>query len=244
MGKRPDAVSVIFEDDELLVLEKPSGWVVNDASTVGDTPVVQRWLSDNYSHETIGEKVFRCGIVHRLDKDTSGVLITAKKKAAFRALQNQFKQRSVSKTYKALVHGKVEPLTGSVKAPVGRLPWNRERFGVLPGGRAAETKYSVVAHYGKSDEKSYYSLLDVFPITGRTHQIRIHMKYLKHPVVSDVFYAGRKRSRSDLKWCPRLFLHAAKIEFLHPKTKRKVEFVSPLPQELEDVIDGLESLDS
>ncbi len=136
-----------------------------------------------------------------------------------------------------MVHGKVEPAQGEIKAPVGRLPWRRDRFGVLAGGRAAETSYQVIGYYQIKNEP--LSLVELFPKTGRTHQIRVHLRYLGHPIVADTFYAGRKRSREDKKWCPRLFLHASKIGFKHPQTGKRVVFKSELPPELEQVLQFL-----
>jgi 23S rRNA pseudouridine1911/1915/1917 synthase len=221
-------MKVIFEDESLLVLDKPAGVVVNRAKTTKDE-TIQDWLEGylKLKDRGIGD---RAGIVHRLDKETSGVLVVAKTKGVFENLQAQFKARKVKKEYTALVHGKVEIKTGTIEVPVGRLPWNRERFGVLPGGRAAETKYRVKEYYKKGGED--FSLLILKPKTGRTHQIRIHLKYLGYPIVSDTFYAGRKRARADRQWCPRVFLHAAKIVFNHPVSKKRVEHTSELPREL------------
>ena len=161
----------------------------------------------------------------------------AKTKEAFYNLQKQFKERRVAKKYQALVHGKVEMGEGEIKAPVGRLPWRRNRFGVLPGGREAATEYKVLENYETKEGK--YSLLELSPKTGRTHQIRIHLKYLGHPIVGDTFYAGRKTARRDRVWCPRLFLHASEISFLHPKTGKRVSFESQLPADLGAVLTSL-----
>ncbi|MBU0569349.1 RluA family pseudouridine synthase, partial [Patescibacteria group bacterium] len=177
---------IIFQDDYLLILDKPSGWIVNEATTTKDTPVIQTWLKTNFDYEIAKNSEFRSGFVHRIDKETSGILVVAKTKQAFRNLQEQFKQRTAAKTYTALTHGKIEIEEGVINVPVGRLPWNRERFGVLPGGRSAETFYKVIAGYML--HTTCYSLLELFPKTGRTHQIRIHLKYLGHSIVSDDFY--------------------------------------------------------
>ncbi len=229
---------IIFEDDYLLILSKPSGWIVNDASTVGETPTIQAWLSGKHDFLISKSREFRSGIVHRLDKETSGVLVVAKNKRVFVELQRQFKEREVKKKYLALVHGRVVPREGSVSVPVGRLPWNRERFGVLPGGRPSLTRYKVTGDYRRGEEK--FSLIELFPETGRTHQIRIHMKYLGHPLVSDSFYAGRKTARRDRIWCPRLFLHASEIVIGHPQDGRKINVKAKLPGDLQSVVDKLE----
>ena len=224
---------VIFQDSSFLVLDKPSGWIVNSASTTTTQPVVQDWLEKNFKYPLIGDKEARSGIVHRLDKETSGILIVAKTKEAFENLQSQFKERKVEKTYVALAHGDIEPKEGKIEASVGRLPWRRERFGVFPGGREATTNYKVLKVLTKDNEK--YSLVELHPKTGRTHQIRIHLKFIGHPIVGDNFYAGRKTSRDDRLWCPRLFLHAKAITFFHPKTNEKIAFESKLPEELDRV---------
>jgi 23S rRNA pseudouridine1911/1915/1917 synthase len=226
---------IIFEDEDILLLNKPSGVVVNRANTTKE-PTVQDWLEKylKLKDEGVGG---RAGIVHRLDKGTSGILIVAKTTTAFENIQRQFKERSVEKSYQCLVHGKIEIKKGQINVPVGRLPWNRERFGVLPGGRTAETDYEVINYY--KNDKDIFSLVNVFPRTGRTHQIRIHMKYLGYPLVADDFYAGRRTSREDKTWCPRLFLHAKSISFVHPRTNRKLSFQANIPNDLKKVLQKL-----
>jgi len=229
---------VIFEDEEIMVLNKPSGWIVNDSATVGEQPVIQSWIKSNFKFPIAGSKDQRNGIVHRLDKETSGCLVVAKTGDAFENLQGQFKERRVEKTYLALAHGKVFPAKDEINVPVGRLPWRRDRFGVLPGGRDSLTHYKLVTYYSKGSDD--YSLLALKPKTGRTHQIRIHLKYLGYPIVSDEFYAGRRTAREDRKWCPRLFLHAKGISFFHPKTNKKVSFEADLHKDLQEALDSLE----
>lgn len=254
---------ILYEDKEILVISKPSGMVVNNAqSVVGET--VQDWIEEyqklkiKYQKDT--EFGVRSGVVHRLDKETSGVLLIAKTPEAFQELQKQFKDREVEKTYVALVHGAVAPLEGVIKAPLGRLPWNRERFGVLPGGREAETGYKVISVFRfqvpgvglsgdrltgkpKTDSRNpipEYSLIEFYPKTGRTHQIRVHAKSIGHPVVSDTFYAGRKTARNDRKWCPRLFLHASKISLTHPGTGKRMTVEAPMDEKLATVLKKLQ----
>lgn len=235
---------IIFEDDHLMVIDKPSGWIVNESETTKNQKVLQSWLK-NQNYPISKSRGYRSGIVHRLDKETSGVLLVAKTTKSFKILQSQFKDRKVKKVYTALTHGKLEPKTDTIKAPVGRLPWNRERFGVLPGGRSAETKYTVVDYYQHKEHKEVrplnFSLVELKPKTGRTHQIRIHLKYLGHPIVGDDFYAGRKTARVDRKWCPRLFLHASGITFRHPETYKKVSYQSSLPLDLKKALDTLKN---
>ena len=231
--KRKVNPTIIFEDESILVLNKPSGWITNDASTTTTQPVLQTWLRENLKYPLIGDRERRDGIVHRLDKETSGLLIIAKTISAFENLQSQFKERKVTKTYIALTHGEIELKEGEIVASVGRLPWRRERFGVLPGGREAITKYKVISYHSLiTDHGSLFTLVELYPKTGRTHQIRIHLKFIGHPVVGDYFYAGRKTAREDRLWCPRLFLHASKISFFHPETGKELTFESELPKDL------------
>ena len=227
--------SIIFQDDSLMVINKPAGIVVDKAVT-NKNKTIQDWVEESFDHPLAKDFERRNGIVHRLDKDTSGVLIIAKTIGAFEELQRQFKERETGKTYEALVHGKVEK-DGEIDEPVGRLPWNRERFGVYPGGKAAKTLYHVLSimEYGKEE----FTLLELHPETGRTHQLRVHLKHIGHPIVSDSFYAGRKTARADQKWCPRLFLHAKVLEFTHPTTKEKVQYTAELPQDLQKVLSSL-----
>jgi len=234
---------IIYEDDALMVLDKPAGWIVNEAKTTKDVPVIQTWIAENFSFPLAKSWEARSGIVHRIDKETSGLLLIAKTESVFRALQEQFKNRVVKKRYIALVHGKLADSCGEIDVPVGRLPWNRERFGVLPGGREAKTSYKVIEEFVKKGEKKNdsetLSLVEVAPLSGRTHQIRIHFKHINHALVGDSFYAGRKTSRRDRMWCPRLFLHASYIEFDHPEKKNRVHFESKLPSDLQKVLSKL-----
>ena len=277
-------IKIIYEDGNLLVIDKPSGVVVNRSDTTKDEETVQDWAEkklgmdsaevappgrgsprDNLEQEFRG----RAGIVHRLDKETSGILLIAKNPSSFVNLQKQFKERRVEKAYVALVHGLVKPSEGEINVPGGGLPFNRKRFGVIAGGREAVTKYKLLSVFssqlstnsqpvpGSSVQKNRqqinqnlktenrepitesYSLLDLYPKTGRTHQIRVHLKYFGHPVFSDPLYGERKVSRSDRKLLPRLFLHASKIKFVHPKSLKPISFQSSLPKELEDFLTSL-----
>ena len=227
---------VIFQDDSLFVVDKPAGWITNEADTTTTQPVLQSWIRNNFDYPLKGNEECRDGIVHRLDKETSGLLIVAKTKEAFEKLQSEFKSRQVQKTYVALLHGRVEP-EGRIEANVGRLPWRRDRFGVLPGGRASVSEYKLIEFY--PGERGGYSLVEFHPKTGRTHQIRIHAKHIGHAIVSDEFYAGRKTARNDRKFCPRLFLHAGAIKFTHPTNGKVIEFKSGLPKDLENVLKSL-----
>lgn len=228
---------IIFEDDDLLVVNKPAGLTVNRSDTTREETTLQDFVMNkiNFSKNSSEEDFqSRGGIVHRLDKETSGVILVAKNKTAFDFLQKQFKERMVEKEYIALVHGKLFPEKGSIKVPVGRLPWNRKRFGVLAGGREAETYYEVISNFDLHSEN--VSLVRLHPKTGRTHQIRVHLKYFGHPIFGDNLYAGRKTSRNDRKLLNRVFLHAKDLSFIHPKTKKRISFKADLPEELKMII--------
>lgn len=227
---------IIFEDEALFVVEKPAGWITNSSSTTTDQPVLQKWLEENFKYPISNDQLMRSGIVHRLDKETSGLLLIAKTKEAFESLQDQFKTRKIEKTYIALLHGRLDK-DGRIEALVGRLPWRRDRFGIIPNGRESVSEYKVIKFYPGNN--GGHTLVEFFPKTGRTHQIRIHAKHIGHAIVADEFYAGRKTARNDRKWCPRLFLHAASIKFTHPITEKIMEFKSDLPEELNKVIESL-----
>ncbi len=228
---------IIFEDDSFFVVDKPAGWITNEADTTTSQPVLQTWIRENFEYPLKGNREMRDGIVHRLDKETSGIILVAKTKEAFEKLQSEFKAREVQKSYIALLHGKVEPLEGEIKAEVGRLPWRRDRFGVIAGGRESLSLYKVKKFY--PGPNGGHTLVEFMPKTGRTHQIRIHAKHIGHAIVGDEFYAGRKTARNDRKWCPRLFLHAEGIKFTHPVSDKVVEFTSPISRDLESSLHAL-----
>lgn len=241
LGKRklPDPVK-IFEDKSLLILNKPAGWIVNNSETTAKQPVVEKWLEKKH-YPLSNRKDYRSGIVHRIDKATSGILIVAKTKRAFKNIQAQFKKRIVKKKYTALLRGKLVPQEGEVNVPMGRLPWNRKRFGILIGGKNSKTKYKVLKYLKKGDD--FFSLAEFYPETGRTHQIRVHAKYLGHPIISDEFYGGRKMSRKDKEWCGRLFLHASEISFIHPRKHSLVSFKVKLPRYLKVCLSKLQEVE-
>ncbi|MEK7450872.1 MAG: RluA family pseudouridine synthase [Patescibacteria group bacterium] len=260
-------VKIIFEDDQILVLDKPAGMIVNRSDTTKGETTLQDWVDDKFNvtgpaahhlagahsankplraskvsdsrHPSEDDFVFRSGIVHRLDKETSGIILAAKTIPAFINLQTQFKERKVQKTYIALAHGKIETEKGEINVAVGRLPWNRKRFGVLAGGRESVTMYKVIKNLQLTINHEQLTLVELYPKSGRTHQIRVHLQYIHHPIFSDPLYAGRKTSRNDRKLLPRVFLHAAKISFFHPVNGELLSFETPLPDELADFINHL-----
>lgn len=233
-------LNIIFEDDFLLVLSKPAGQTVNRAETTQNEITLQDQLEERFgiikSEEGIGG---RAGIVHRLDKETSGILVVAKTPEAFENLQAQFKQRTVDKEYLALVHGETDN-EGKIEAPIGRHPKFRMRFDVVPGGRESTTEYQREAIFMKHEaggrKQEGYSFLRVHPLTGRTHQIRVHLKHIGHPVVSDPLYLSPKVLKEDLTFCPRLFLHAAALSFSHPETGARMRFEAELPPDLQKAL--------
>ena len=248
-------LNILFSDDYLMVIDKPAGLVVTPADSVK-----VETLSDILIRE-YNIQIDRGGVVHRLDKDTSGILLIAKTQQSLEQLQFQFKERMVKKEYLALSHGLLEGeeiVSGSIE----RNPKNREKFIVTEDGKEAETKFTPIQKYKLSEDKmeqlftsqfnkiqrrklertnyGIFTLIRCFPLTGRTHQIRVHLKYLGFPIVGDEKYAGRKTARLDGRWCERQFLHAAKIYFYHPHTGETMTFESPLPEDLAKVLTYLE----
>jgi 23S rRNA pseudouridine1911/1915/1917 synthase len=248
----PEAIplEIVFEDADLLVIDKPAGMVVHPAAGNWHGTLVNAVLYHCPDLEGVGG-AHRPGIVHRLDKDTSGLILVAKNDAAHRALQAQFKARTVQKTYLALVHGWLRPERGAVRgeinAPIGRDPRNRQRMAVvsLSQGRAAVTQYEVRQYLeqvvgnsgGSGASDSRYTLVACHPLTGRTHQIRVHLAHIRHPIVGDALYGGGRRASLA---CPRQFLHAERIRFILPATGQEVEFAAQLPADLKAVLDGLQ----
>ena len=237
---------VVYEDEYLLLLNKPAGVVVNRSDTTTHIQTLQDivekhlqiaypFVASREGEYPTTEEVFaqRSGIVHRLDKETSGIILVAKNPSVFGQLQRSFKEREVHKTYLALSHGEIKPNSGEINAPVGREQFNRMRFGVVAGGREALTHYNVVHLYKHLKTKEVLSYVQVHPYTGRTHQIRVHLKYIGHPIFSDELYAGRKTARNDRKELSRIFLHATSITFVHPIFKKEMTFEASLPEELE-----------
>lgn len=225
----PEAIplNIVYEDADLMVVDKPAGLTVHPAPGHPRHTLVNALLSHLPSLPDTGEPT-RPGIVHRLDKDTSGLVIVAKNIQAHTKLANQFKSRSVVKTYIALVKGHIKPEHGVVEAKIGRDPRHRKRMAVVETGREARTEYRVIKYLGS------YSLLEVMPKTGRTHQIRVHLSSIGFPVVGDSTYGGRSPLIS------RQFLHAAKLDFKLPSSGEHVEFKSDLPEDLKKVLEKIE----
>jgi 23S rRNA pseudouridine1911/1915/1917 synthase len=237
---------IIFEDDDLLIIDKPAGMVVHPAPGHDDGTLVNAILHHCPTIEGVGGER-RPGIVHRLDKETSGLLVVAKNDRAHRHLQAQFKARTVYKEYLALLEGRIEPPQGRIIAPIGRHPVERKRQAVLPAdprsgetqGREAITDYHVQTYYSSSvrdnNAMAHFSFVRVVIHTGRTHQIRVHLAWRKHPVVGDTLYGYRKQ-RLPIE---RQFLHAHRLRLRLPSSDEEREFVAPLPADLQQMLDLL-----
>jgi 23S rRNA pseudouridine1911/1915/1917 synthase len=225
-------LEIVYEDQALLVVDKPAGMVVHPAPGHPGGTLVNALLAHCPELSTSGDE--RPGIVHRLDRDTSGLILVAKSNKARRALQRQFKERQVSKAYLALLDGHLQPAWGRIEAPVGRHPQHRQRMTVLAGGREAITEYHVLEQFAHQvgPAAGDYTLVEAQPLTGRTHQIRVHFASIHHPVVGDEVY-GRRRQRLPLS---RQFLHARRLGFRHPLTGERLSLEAPLPAELSAVL--------
>jgi 23S rRNA pseudouridine1911/1915/1917 synthase len=226
-------LSIVYEDDDLLIVDKPAGQVVHPAPGHGSGTLVNALLGRGAALAPGGiAGVQRPGIVHRLDRDTSGLLMVARTDAAQASLQAQLKARRVKKTYLALVQGSVSAANGRIEAPVGRDPGRRTRMAVTPGGRASTTGYRVRERFAS------WTLLELDLVTGRTHQIRVHLEAIGHPVAGDALY-GTGTSRRGPDALHRLFLHSWRLELTSPSSGRLIRAEAPLPEELEAVLASL-----
>ena len=257
-------VEILFEDADLAVINKPPGVTVNDAKTNRGETIQQWWqvylerqpvdsatedwrplIPENFTQQYGSpEEIFqlREGIVHRLDKDTSGALLLAKNPGALVSLLAQFKERKVKKQYQALVHDKLNVTEAELDYPIMRSTRERQKMFVHPDGRKALTHYRVLAEYLQPFNNEVVSLVECNPQTGRMHQLRVHFAHIRHPLVSDRLYAGRKRYKQDITWCPRHFLHANKIEFTHPRTNQELCVEAPLSTDLSQSLNSLKEV--
>ena len=221
-------LKIVYEDDDLLVVDKPAGLTVHPAPGHPSHTLVNAILA-HYPHLSGVGSPGRPGIVHRLDKNTSGLIVVAKNDAAQQNISAQIKARSVVKRYLVLVVGHLSPDRGIIEAPIGRDPSNRKRMAVVSGGREARTQYRVIKYMDN------YTLLEVSPETGRTHQIRVHLAAIGYPVVGDEVYGTRSPILT------RQFLHAHHLGFRLPSTGEQVELSSELPSDLEEAMKHISS---
>lgn len=230
LAPEPVDFQVVHEDESVIVVDKPAGVVVHPGS--GRTSgTLAAGLLDRYPELDGVGAADRWGLVHRLDKDTSGAIVVARTSAAFEELTAELRRREIERVYVALVEGRMSAPTGTVDAPIGRDPSRPTRRAVVPGGKHARTHYEAVRYYEASD----VSLLEVRLETGRTHQIRVHMAAIDHPVAGDATYGATRR---DLA-LPRTFLHASKVIFTHPTSGERLTAEAPLPMDLRSVLDRL-----
>ena len=227
-------LAVLFEDDALLVLDKPAGLTVHPGSGRQDGTLANALVFRLKSLPVLGGSD-RPGIVHRLDKDTSGVLLVAKTEAAHRALSRAFAAREVRKEYLAVVHGAVPAERGRIDLPLGRSSAGRTRMAVrTSGGRPAVTDYEV------EERLPLHTVVRCFPVTGRTHQLRVHWRSQEHPIVGDPLYGWKSSPGEDL--AGRLLLHAHRISLAHPATREPVSFMAPLPPAFLAAVEALRGL--
>jgi 23S rRNA pseudouridine1911/1915/1917 synthase len=221
-------LDIVFENDDLLVVNKPAGMVVHPAAGHDSGTLVHAVLGYDPDLEGIGGEE-RPGLVHRLDKETSGLIVLAKNERAHRWLQDQFRLRLVEKTYLALVDGKPPTPTGRVEASIGRDPSHRKKMAIVPDGKGRE----AVSEYKTLESFEDHTLLEFHPYTGRTHQIRLHCQFLGCPIVGDSIY-GRKSPTVEIS---RHFLHAARLKIILPNEKQPRLFEAELPEELKRVLE-------
>ena len=237
----PLSLDVVFEDDHLIAINKPPGLVVHPATSHRTSTLVHGLLNHCDHLADLGGPL-RPGIVHRLDKDTSGIMVVAKENSAYRHLSRQFKEKLVYKEYSALVYGALRQSAGQFTDPIRRHPKNRKKMGIIAGGREASTFWWLELLFGE------VSLVKVVIKTGRTHQIRVHFSHAHHPVVGDATYGGKKRVkfvqnslvRARLSKVKRQMLHARRLALEHPATEEKLELLAPLPEDMSDLIEFLQ----
>ena len=218
-------LKLVLDDDEILVIDKPTGLTVHPGfGHIGGT-LVNGVLGLGYDLPNISG-VTRPGIVHRLDKDTSGLIILSKTEHSYKYMIKQFKERAVRKTYFAIIKGNLSSSKGVIDAPIGRNPNNRQKMAIVNGGKEAITEFEVLFYLGN------YTFVKVHPITGRSHQIRVHFSSLGHPILGDRTYGRDNVNRSS-----RLFLHAKQLVFNHPASKELITVSSELPNEFEELIE-------
>lgn len=226
LEKNEIPLDIVFEDENLLIINKQSGLVVHPAPGHMNDTLVNALLVDY----PLTDDLLRPGIVHRLDKDTSGLMLVAKNEETKEALSLMLKKKEVKRTYLALVEGVIKPARGTIDAPIGRDPKDRLKMKVIAGGKEAVTHFKVLKRYQNK------TLIECQLDTGRTHQIRVHLAYINHPVVNDPVYGHSKKTTSFGQ-----MLHSYKIELVEPLTKEHLEFTKEPPKEFQDELASLEN---
>ncbi|HAX02097.1 MAG: RNA pseudouridine synthase [Tenericutes bacterium GWC2_34_14] len=220
-------LDIVYEDDDLLVINKPQGLVVHPASSYHEPTLVHGLLHQVDELSTING-VVRPGIVHRIDKDTSGLLVVAKTDVSHQFLSSELQDHLINRIYIALVYGDFKETEGTINAPIARHPKNRLKMDVIATGKSARTKFKVLERFGE------FTLLQCELETGRTHQIRVHMAFIHHPVVGDPIYGPKEVIGKDGQ-----FLHAKTLSFMHPTKKEQMTFHADLPQNFLDFLEEL-----
>ena len=222
-------LDILYQDADIAVINKPCGMVVHPAAGNEDGTLVNALLYNIHDLSGIGGEM-RPGIVHRLDKDTSGLILVAKNDRAHAAMSEQFKSRSMEKHYRAVAYGRFSEAHGLIDAPIARHPVDRKRMAVVPGGKPSKTEWCVIEALRGA------TYLDVHLLTGRTHQIRVHMQSIGHPLLGDAIYAPNVKLPVRI---PRLMLHAYSLQFTHPTTGERMELTAPLPPAFAQTLDKL-----
>lgn len=233
----PIPLEILWEDDDLLAVNKASGMVVHPGAGTGEDTLVHALLAHCRGELSGIGGVERPGIVHRLDRETSGVILVAKTDRAHRGLADLFARRALEKEYLALVAGAPELLSGTIRRPIGRHPVHRHKMAVVEEkGRDARTDWQAVERYGEA-----YALLRCRIHTGRTHQIRVHLSSVRHPLLGDATYGFRPDPRLDVA-PSRTMLHAARLKLIHPVTEKELDLVAPVPPDFREQIDRLRAI--
>ncbi|HLQ95362.1 MAG TPA: RluA family pseudouridine synthase [Pseudogracilibacillus sp.] len=229
----PEAIplDIQYEDDDILVINKPKGMLIHPTATIKTNTIVNALKNYTAALSTLSGDD-RPGIVHRLDQDTSGLILVAKHNAAHQFLKEQFQARTITRVYEAVVYGKVEHRQGIIKAPIGRNPNHRKQMAVTDDGREAETHFQLLTSFEQ------YSHLECELKTGRTHQIRVHLQYMNHPILGDSLYAKKQTNLINGQ-----ALFAKRLTFSHPRTKKQINFEIDAPADFQHVLDVLASAD-
>lgn len=222
-------LDILYQDSDIVIVNKPCGMVVHPAAGNEDKTLVNALLYHVKDLSGIGGEM-RPGIVHRLDKDTSGLILIAKNDRAHAAMSEQFKSRSMEKHYRAVAFGSFREDSGLIDAPLARHPVDRKKMAIVPGGKPSKTEWKVIEHLKSA------TYLDVHLLTGRTHQIRVHMQSIGHPLLGDRIYAPNIKTAVRI---PRLMLHAYSLAFTHPTTGERMEVTAPIPDQFEQTLQKL-----